>query len=1303
MATTLVGGAFLGAAFSVLLDRLTSPELVNFFLGRKHDERLLKKLKLNLLGLNKVLNDAENKQFTDRAVKEWLCELKDAVYHAEDLVDEIATEALRCKVEAEYQSGPNQVQSLISSFAKLFDDEIESKLERMIDVLEDFTKEKDVLGLRDVVGETWSPRLPTISLVDETCVYGRENDKEEIMKLLLSDGEDSNQLDVIPIVGMGGVGKTTVAQLLYNDGRVDVHFGAKAWVCVSDVFDVLSVTRTIVEAVTGSASDARDLNLLQVKLKGLLSGKKFLIVLDDVWNEKYDHWDALMTPFRFGAHGSKIIVTTRNESVASIVQTVPIHGLKELPEGDCWKLFSKHAFERGECNAHPKLEKIGKEIVRKCKGLPLAAKALGGLLRSQRDAKDWESILESAIWELSEERSNILPALRLSYHYLPSHLKRCFAHCSIFTKDYEFDMKELVSTWMAEGFLEKPKNSKTVEEEGFECFHELLSRSFFQRSNGKTSRFFMHDLVHDLAQSVSGDFYYRSEDGKPHRILEKVRHLSYARGTFDGFEKFKEIKEAKYLRSLLQIDRKIRGKQWLSKKVLDEILSGLTHLRLLSLPRYQITELPYSIHNMIHLRLLDLSYTQIKQLPKSVCTLYNLETLLLTNCHLLTTLPAELVKLISLRHLGLSGTNLNEMPMNISRLKDLQQLTAFAVGKCSGSGINELKELHRLCGTIYISGLQNVTVSSDALEAKMKEKKHLEKVALEWGSPMEDSLNEREVLEKLEPHTNLKHLEIRNYRGTRFPTWLGDQLFCNMVSLRLENCEFCFSLPPLGQMCSLKELTIARMPGIENVGYEFCGESESSCKPFASLETLRFEEMSEWVEWRELEAVEFSRLRKLEVIKCPKLIGDLPKKVPSLVRLEIKECPELVASLPRTTSIRELVLEDCQGLKLEWQGVPSVETLEISRFGSLTEFESELLTLTNMKELKLEKCPRLSSFPEAPAAHSRASGPSTSGPFGDQAVGPEKSFNNLNELSIWWCSKLVLPLSVEMGYCYTSLEHLSLDGCRSLQSFPLGLFPKLRFLKFFECEDFETLSIPNENELKNLASLQWLAFISCKNMVSFPSGGLPAPNLVFLNVTSCHKLKALPEQMDTLLPSLQKLNVVFCPEIMSFPEGGLPSRLSSLQIAHCKKLVGGRGDWGLLRLPSLIQFTLAGESEDALDSFPEEGLLPSTLTNIGLFHMPNLKSLNKRGLQHLDSLKYMYIRNCPQLKSLSEERLPTSLSVLRIGDCPLLKPRCRREEGEDWPKVAHVPVIIMDGEAIFDQVDLGPIGDDEIFDASACM
>ncbi|KAG5539121.1 hypothetical protein RHGRI_019615 [Rhododendron griersonianum] len=752
----MAGEALLGAALGVLLDRLASKEFTNFF-GRKHDERLLKKLKLKLLGLNKVLNDAEDKQFTDRAVKEWLDELKGAVYDAEDLVDEIATEALRCKVEAECQSGSNQVQSLISSFTKLFDNEIESKLEKMIDTLEDFSNEKDVLGLKEVAGRNWSQtRLPTTSLVDESDVYGRENDKEEIMKLLLSDGESSNKLDVIPIVGMGGMGKTTLAQLLYNDGRLYGHFVEK-------------------------------------------------------------------------------------------------------------------------------------------------------------------------------------------------------------------------------------------------------------RSNASTSLFVMHDLVHDLAQYVMGDFCYRMEDGKPCSKSEIVRHFSFVSRKLAGVNTFKVIKDAKCLRTFLQIDPMYGVEGWLSNKVLVEIISGMPRLlRLLTLPRYDVKELPYLIGKLIHLRFLDLSYSYITQLPESVCTLYNLETLLLSNCRSLTTLPVDLGKLISLRRLDLSKTSLKEMPVNISRLKDLQRLTAFVVGNCSGSGINGLKELNSLGGAITISGLENVTSGDDASEAKLKEKKQLESLTLEWGSTAEDSQKERDILENLEPPTNLKLLEIKNYGGTKFPNWLGDQPFGNMVQLCLEKCENCFSLPPLGQMPSLQTLTI-------------------------------------------------------------------------------NDCPEIE---------------------------------------------------------------------------------------------------------------------------------------------------------------------------------------------SFPEGGLPTA-LTRLDIKNCKKLKSLPEQMHTLLPSLKSLHLYDCPEIESFLEGDLPSSLTDLYIWNCKKLVGGRRDWGLQTLPSLKSFRLWSESEDVLESFPEEGLLPPTLTHLGFGGMPDLKSLNERGLQPLVSLEDMVITDCPQLQSLSVERLPTSLSELIISRCPLLEPRCRREEGEDWHKIAHIPRIYI--------------------------
>ncbi|KAG5531051.1 hypothetical protein RHGRI_025866 [Rhododendron griersonianum] len=492
-----------------------------------------------------------------------------------------------------------------------------------------------------------------------------------------------------------------------------------------------------------------------------------------------------------------------------------------------------------------------------------------------------------------------------------------------------------------------------------------------------------------------------------------------------------------------------------------------------------------------------------------------------------------------------------------------------------------------------------------------------------------------------------------------------------MESLRLENCGFCFSLPPLGQLPSLKELTIARMSNITNVGHEFYGECGSLSKPFESLETLRFEEMSELVQWVQLDAGEFSRLQKLEIIKCPNLIGDLPKKVPSLVRLNVEKCPGLVASLVSATNIREVVLEECKGVQFDMQGESSVESLKISSFASLEEFASELFTLTNLKELEVEDCPRLLPFREGMMC-----------------------LNNLRNLSVRRCPKLELPLSVEMSHYYTSLENLILSGCESLKSLPLGLFPKLQNLKIVDCINFETLVIPEGIDFQNLTSLRTLEIYGCNNMAFFPCGGLPAPNLSLLSVWVCEKLKALPEQMHTLLPSLQNLYLFNCLEIESFPEGGLPSKLRCLLIANCKKLVGGRRDWGLQRLPSLTQFALAGEPEDVVESFPDERLLlPSTLTYLMIATMPNLKSLNSRGLQLLGSLKRMEIYNCSQLQSLPEEGLPTSLFALKFWDCPLLKPRCRMEEGEDWHKIARVPVVSIDGEAIFDQVYLGPIGE----------
>ncbi|KAL4348510.1 hypothetical protein GQ457_17G003680 [Hibiscus cannabinus] len=309
------------------------------------------------------------------------------------------------------------------------------------------------------------------------------------------------------------------------------------WVYVSEEFDAFAVTKALLEEITLGNDDSRGLNsrtccqerdfylFWTISPPVIYSGN--YVTVFTVWNKNYVDREELRIPFNYGAQNSMIIVTTRNESVAFVMRTVPTYHLQTLSNDDCWKLFAKHAFDDATPSGHPNLMSIGKEIVKKCDGLPLTAKALGGLLRCKLDKAEWKRILQSNFWDIPNEASNILPALRLSYYYLPSHLKHCFAYCSIFPKDYEFQKEELIRLWMTEGLLELSRDNVDVEE----YFKDLALRSFFQQSKRKKSRFSMHDLISDLAKSVVGEFVCRLEnsDGSSGR----TRHLSNVQEAYD--------------------------------------------------------------------------------------------------------------------------------------------------------------------------------------------------------------------------------------------------------------------------------------------------------------------------------------------------------------------------------------------------------------------------------------------------------------------------------------------------------------------------------------------------------------------------------------------------------------------------------------------------------------------------------------------------------------------------------------------------------------------------------------------------
>ncbi|KAF5447788.1 hypothetical protein F2P56_033311 [Juglans regia] len=724
-----VVGLLLPPFLQVFFEKFASREFVDFFKSRKLDGGLLKRLEIVLLSTNVVLEDAEEMQFTKPMVKKWLDELKDAVYDAEDILDEIQTEVLQCKLDAEFLTVATKVRKTISTSLNPFVKEIEPKIKDVLQTLDHLVNQKDVIGLKESVREKSSRRSSTTSLVKESNIFGRTYDKEAIINLLLSDKVGGNELCVIAIVGMGGLGKTTVAQLVYNDNRMEGHFDLKVWVCVSDDFDVLKMTKIILEKLGLSTnSESKNLDWLQVTLQQNLTGKKFLLVLDDVWNKSYSEWEALSNPFKSGAEGSRVIVTTREKRVASTMHSTTIYDLKKLQEDDCWSIFSKHAFHSGNSDAHPELEVIGRQIVKRCEGLPLAVKTIGALLWSELDIREWNKIMMSEIWDL---QSDIIPALRLSYKYLPLHLKRCFAYCSIFPKGYNFKKEELILLWMAEGFLPQGKD-KTMEQIGDDYFADLVSRSLmFQQSREDSLRFVMHDLVNDLARFVSGQFTFRLEGENSPEIVNKTRHLSVAKTIVDTTKKYAALYEAKGLRTFLKIDYYLI---MIGKELMHDLLPILRCLRVLNLslsPNF--AELPDSIGKMKHLRHLDVSLTAITKLPDSICKLCNLQTLKISKCRSLTVLPRDIHKLINLRHLDFSSTPIKETPVQLGRLCHLQTLTEFIVSEQSGAGVGELGKLANLGGKLLISNLQNVVSPVGALVARLNDKKYLEELKLEWN------------------------------------------------------------------------------------------------------------------------------------------------------------------------------------------------------------------------------------------------------------------------------------------------------------------------------------------------------------------------------------------------------------------------------------------------------------------------------------------------------------------------------------------------------------------------------------------
>ncbi|XP_062113885.1 putative disease resistance RPP13-like protein 1 [Humulus lupulus] len=518
------------------------------------------------------------------------------------------------------------------------------------------------------------------------------------------------------------------------------------------------------------------------------------------------------------------------------------------------------------------------------------------------------------------------------------------------------------------------------------------------------------------------------------------------------------------------------------------------------------------------------------------------------------------------------------MPSQINKLMNLQTLTTFVVGKDSGAKLEELAELSSLRGKLSIKKLENViNITKASNKVNILDKKPLDKLSLKWSNGVGDLKHGEAVLDMLSPNTVLKQLKIDYYPGTKFSNWVGDDSFCNVVHVGLWNCQRCSNLPPLGQLPWLKSLYISGFDSVVTVGSEFYGNSYVR-KPFSSLETLSFKNMSSWEQWQSMQtedATTYGKLKTLEIFYCPELIGDLPRFFPCLTKLNIHVDKKFALTTLSFPCVKEITIG----------GVESTESL--------------------WEALKLQQ--NMSHF------ESSSSLMSTSTPF------------------------------------YHPLESLHLTRCgESFRSLHMDLFPNLKSLAISYCNYFEALSM-SDGQCQELTSLSSLSIWCCPSFVSFPKDGLIAPKLTFINISECPKLKWLPEKMTFI--SLHVLCISYKPLVSVM-------------------------NWDLQTLSNLKHVRIVGTGEDK-ESFPEEGLLPATITSLGISTFSKLRALDKNGLKQLTSLQTLEIFSCPELQTLSEEGFSTSLRYLNIHGCPLLKKiyNPESENKECWSKISHIPHI----------------------------
>uniref|UniRef100_A0A2N9FRB3 Uncharacterized protein n=1 Tax=Fagus sylvatica TaxID=28930 RepID=A0A2N9FRB3_FAGSY len=594
------------------------------------------------------------------------------------------------------------------------------------------------------------PRKNSLYLTDADVV-GIEAPREKLIGLLV---KEPSHRTVLSVVGMGGLGKTTLAKKVYDHQTVRGHFDCHAWIPVSQSFNVEDLLRSMINQFCKgrmespvSGIDAMDEESLINELRDYLQQKRYVVVFDDVW--KIDFWEDIRLALLDNNKGSRIMITTRNTEVADFCKKdsdVHVHKLQALPSGKAWELFCKRAFQfelGGNCA--PELEKLSRGIVEKCEGLPLAIVAIGGLLSTKdKTITNWKNLHDSIGFELGRNPhlAGVNKILSLSYEDLPYNLKSCFLYISMYPEDYSINCIRLIRQWIAEGFVKKFEG-KTFEEVAEEYMIELIHRSLVQVSkvnfDGKVRKCRLHDLLREIVLQKVKDLSFCQVLSKQESTYEGItRRMSVDRVSYDVLKECKDTG----IHSLLLFNINELPKSFISTFFVDFKL-----LKVMDFEDAPLDHIPEDVGSLFHLRYLSLRNTRVEMLPKSIGKLQNLETLDLKQS-LVSDIPVEIKKLRKLQHLiayyrdnkldfSLAWEKGVKIEKGIECLKYLQKLYHVELNR---GGVDLIKELGKL-RQLRKLGVKNLTKETmRALCASIGNMNHLESLDV-------SSISENEIID----------------------------------------------------------------------------------------------------------------------------------------------------------------------------------------------------------------------------------------------------------------------------------------------------------------------------------------------------------------------------------------------------------------------------------------------------------------------------------------------------------------------------------------------------------------------------